>query len=288
MASRRPTKVTPSNGVPPTVPPNTGIDLVNKLIEKAAALKLEPNLQSSDEQAWTNLARDYLTRVFGSNSPNVSSVIHAMGDGGLYMGISDHEYQEYLRSGLDNKIKLLRSCIEQLQTDIELQGLANHKSEEEASIETVPSNSKVFIVHGHNHGVKEAVARFLERLGLDPVILHEKPNAGRTIIEKFSDYADVQFAVVLLTADDEGRVRGSSGDPALRARQNVVLELGYFLGRLGRARVCALYEAGVEIPSDYQGVLFVELDKSDRWRFDLVRELRGAGFEVDANRIFGE
>lgn len=288
MASKRPTKVTPSNVVLPTVPPNTGIDLINKLIEKAAALKLEPNLQSSDEQAWINLARDFLTRVFGSNSPNVSSVIHATGDGGLYMGISDHEFQDYLRSGLDNKIKLLRSCIEQLQTDIELQGLANHQSEDEASIKAVPSSSKVFIVHGHNHGVKEAVARFLERLGLDPVILHEKPNAGRTIIEKFSDYADVQFAVVLLTADDEGRVRGSSGDPALRARQNVVLELGYFLGKLGRARVCALYEAGVEIPSDYQGVLFVELDKSDRWRFDLVRELRGAGFEVDANRIFGD
>lgn len=135
--------------------------------------------------------------------------------------------------------------------------------------------------------MKEAVARFLERLGLDPVVLHEKPNAGRTIIEKFSEYADVQFAVVLLTADDEGKSRGSETPPSLRARQNVLLELGYFLGKLGRARVCALYDAGVEIPSDYQGVLFVELDKSDRWRFDLVRELRGAGFDVDANRIFG-
>jgi predicted nucleotide-binding protein len=288
MASKRSTKVTPPNVVSPTVPPDTGIDLVNKLIEKAAALRQEPNLKSSDEQAWINLARDYLIRVFGSNSPNVSSVIHASGDGGLYMGISDHDYQEYLRSGLDNKIKLLKSCIEQLQTDVALQGLVNHKSEGDIEITVVPSSSKVFIVHGHNHGVKETVARFLERLGLEPVILHEKPNAGRTIIEKFADYADVQFAVVLLTADDEGRVRGAPSAPALRARQNVVLELGYFLGKLGRARVCALYEAGVEIPSDYQGVLFVELDTSDRWRFDLVRELREASFEVDANRIFGD
>jgi predicted nucleotide-binding protein len=152
--------------------------------------------------------------------------------------------------------------------------------------EGFPTSSKVFVVHGHNHGVKEAVARFLEKLDLDPIILHEKPNAGRTVIEKFSDYADVQFAVVLLTADDEGRGRSTTADLLLRARQNVILELGYFLGKLGRARVCALYEADVEIPSDYKGVLFVELDKSDRWKFDLVRELRAAGFDVDANRIF--
>lgn len=204
------------------------------------------------------------------------------------MGMGDQEYQEYLRSSLSNKIKLLEACIEQLQTDIELRAMPPKSAGLlEAQDAHVPLTSKVFVVHGHNHGMKEAVARFLERLGLDPVILHEKPNAGRTIIEKFSDYADVQFAVVLLTADDEGKSRGSETSPSFRARQNVILELGYFLGKLGRARVCALYEAGVEIPSDYQGVLFVELDKSDRWRFDLVRELRGAGFDVDANQIFG-
>ena len=95
-----------------------------------------------------------------------------------------------------------------------------------------------------------------------------------------------KIAVVLLTADDEGKPRGSAEELKLRARQNVVLELGYFLGRLGRARVCALYERGVEIPSDYSGVLFVELDSAGRWRFDLVQELLAAGFKVDANRIF--
>ena len=283
MATRR--SSTPA-ATPVSVPPETGITLLKKLIGRATELRGLPNLQTSDEDAWRNLARDYLVRIFGSNSPNVNSVLHASGDGGMYTGISDHEYQEYMRSGFDNKIKLLNTCIEQLETDIALRasGTSSHLTGEASA--QAEASSRVFVVHGHNHGAKEAVARFLEKLGLEPVILHEKANAGRTVIEKFSEYADVHFAVVLLTGDDEGRPRGESADLQLRARQNVILELGYFLGRLGRARVCALYEAGVEIPSDYKGVLFVEFDSSDRWRFDLVRELLAAGFKVDANRIF--
>ncbi len=96
----------------------------------------------------------------------------------------------------------------------------------------------------------------------------------------------MHFAVVLLTGDDEARLRGTSNELLPRARQNVILELGYFLGRLGRRRVCALCESGVEIPSDYQGVLFMLIDPSERWRFDLVRELKAAGFDVDANKVF--
>lgn len=286
MATKRPTRPRPPSPVGPSVPPEIGITLLQKLIEKAQALHEKQDLQFSDCSAWENLARDYLRKVFGSDSPNVDSVLNASGDEGLYTGMSNQEYQQYLRAGFENKVKLLNSCIEQLETDIALQKTAAGQSELGSPAEGLPTSSKVFVVHGLNQGVKEAVARFLEKLDLEAIILHEKPNAGRTVIEKFADYADVQFAVVLLTADDEGRVRGNPADPMLRARQNVILELGYFLGKLGRARVCALYEADVEIPSDYQGVLFVELDKSDRWKFELVRELHAAGFDVDANRIF--
>ncbi len=195
----------------------------------------------------------------------------------------DEEFTQYLRSGMANKIKMLESCIEQLETEIQLAKLLETSND---TIETSPISNRVFVVHGHDQGGKEAVARFLEKLGLEPVILHEKPNAGRTIIEKFSDYSDVHFAVILITGDDEGKPKGSSEVLKLRARQNVILELGYFLGKLGRARVCALHEDGVEIPSDYQGVLFVPLDKNDKWKYDLVTELKAAGFTVDANRIF--
>ena len=159
------------------------------------------------------------------------------------------------------------------------------KADEAApSRERVPTGKRVFLVHGHDKGTRETVARFLEKLKLEVVVLHEQPDRGRTIIEKFTDHADVSFAVVLLTGDDVG---GPKGTPAhelkARARQNVIFELGFFLGKRGRDRVCALYEDGVDIPSDYQGVLFVPLH--GEWRLRLTRELKVAGLPVDAGAI---
>lgn len=147
---------------------------------------------------------------------------------------------------------------------------------------------KIFIVHGHDEAMRESVARAITRLNLEPIILHEKPSKGRTIIEKFSDYGDVGFAVVLLSPDDVGRHNNGSPDALNpRARQNVIFELGYFLGRLGRERVLALYkqEPNFELPSDYSGVLFVPYDNSGRWQFDLVKELKSVGYAVDANKL---
>ena len=91
-------------------------------------------------------------------------------------------------------------------------------------------SSGVFVVHGRDNGTKELISRFLKSLDVVPVILHEQSNKGRTIIEKFEQHANVEFAVVLLTPDDEGRLQtdGSSLEP--RARQNVIFEMGYFIG----------------------------------------------------------
>lgn len=145
---------------------------------------------------------------------------------------------------------------------------------------------KVFLVHGHNHELRVAVAELLQRLDLDPVILDEQANKSRTIIEKFEDHSEnVSYAVVLLTPDDVGGL--SSDDLQKRARQNVILELGYFIGKLGRARVCALYAAGVEIPSDIHGVLYVAFDQEGRWRLHLAKEIQAAGLAVDLSRASG-
>jgi predicted nucleotide-binding protein len=114
--------------------------------------------------------------------------------------------------------------------------------------ELASAGTEVFLVHGRDDGTKHAVARFLERLGLTPVILHEKPDKGRTIIEKFEIHSVVSYAIVLLTADDEGGLRGTK-ELKPRARQNVILELGYFIGKLTRSRVCALRAPEVEEPS---------------------------------------
>ncbi len=153
------------------------------------------------------------------------------------------------------------------------------------STRPTPNETKrVFIVHGRNERLQEKVARFVEKLGLEAVILHEQPNKGRTIIEKFIGHADVAYAVVLLTADDMGSLNGST-DLKPRARQNVIFELGYFFGRVGRDKVCALYEEGVEILSDYSGVLYVTLDANDAWKFKLAKEMKEAGLPIDLNRF---
>lgn len=120
-----------------------------------------------------------------------------------------------------------------------------------------PFSRKVFIVHGHDDGARETVARFLERIGLEAIILQEQANQGQTIIEKMVVHSDVGFAVVLLTPDDEGCAKGRVPEP--RARQNMLLELGYFIGRLGREKVCALKRGTLEIPSDFAGVVW------ERW-----------------------
>jgi len=132
---------------------------------------------------------------------------------------------------------------------------------------TVPLSRRVFLVHGHNEETKHAVARLLERLDLQPLILHEQPDMNRTIIEKFEANAGVGFAVVLMTADDRGGPNRAAPETYRpRPRQNVLLEMGFFLGRLGRAQVCVLYEPGVEMPSDYSGVLYKPLDHGGNWR----------------------
>ena len=143
---------------------------------------------------------------------------------------------------------------------------------------------KVFVVHGHDEAAREAVARFLERIDLSPVILHEQANQGRTIIEKFELHSDVGFAVVLLTPDDLGKAVAAP-ELAPRARQNVVLELGYFVGRLGRNRVCTLKKGAIDIPSDVLGVVWTEMDGAGAWQMALGRELDAAGYSLDWNLV---
>jgi len=150
--------------------------------------------------------------------------------------------------------------------------------------EVTAVQSRVFLVHGHDDAAREAVARLLERMGLAVVILAEQPAFGRTIIEQLEACADVIFAVVLLTDDDVGRSRASRRAHP-RARQNVIFELGYFVARLGRDRVCCLYKDGVEIPTDYHAVLYVPLDENGAWRTRLAKELQACGVPIAVSTL---
>ena len=154
------------------------------------------------------------------------------------------------------------------------------------SVETQRMMRSVFVVHGHDGSLLAEVDALLLRVGLRPIVLRSMPSSGRTIIEKIEDYSNVQFAVCLLTPDDEGRPVAAGGDIRPRARQNVVLELGYFLGRLGRTRVHALHRGGVELPSDYHGVVYTATDvPNSDWRVELCKEMRASGLPVDISAI---
>lgn len=155
-----------------------------------------------------------------------------------------------------------------------------------ASESAEPKANSIFLVHGHDEATKEKVARFLEKIGLNVIILHEQVNQGMTIIEKFEQFAaQAGFAVVLFTPDDVGFPLGAEDRKQPRARQNVVLEMGFFVGKLKRERVCVLYKGGVELPSDILGVVYHAIDDAEGWKLSLAKELKAASYEIDLNKI---
>lgn len=162
------------------------------------------------------------------------------------------------------------------------------KLEPSQGVEKTQSENKkdVFIVHGHDEVVLLKVKDFLQSLTLNPIILHDEADEGLTVIEKFEKHSSVSFAVILLTPDDEGYEHGKESQKRSRARQNVILEMGFFLGKLGRGNVRALYKEDVEIPSDYAGVLFVKFEGDD-WKLKLAKEMKVAGLDLDLNRLVG-
>ena len=144
--------------------------------------------------------------------------------------------------------------------------------------------AKVFIVHGHDRTVLNEVARLLEKLDIEPIILIEQPHGGRTLMEKLERNSDVAYAIVLCTADDLGRAKDDE-ELGQRPRQNVILELGYFIGSLGRGNLCVLREEGLDMPSDFHGVGYHVLDAGGGWQLSLAKEMKAAGLPVDLNRL---
>ena len=150
---------------------------------------------------------------------------------------------------------------------------------------TYIDKNKVFIVHGHDDAVKFSVARFLEKLKLTPVILHEQASGGATIIEKIEQHSNVGFGIVLYTPCDLGKAKDHS-ELNFRARQNVIFEHGYLIGKLGRTNVCALVKDNVEKPNDISGVVYINYDSDSGWQSQVLKELKNSGYHIDANLLF--
>jgi predicted nucleotide-binding protein len=173
--------------------------------------------------------------------------------------------------------------------------LASSKITRPAQYDSSKSNTSpeqlsknVFVVHGHDNEFKTQVEVFLGELGLKPIVLHRMPDEGKTIIEKFEKHSDVGFVFILLSPDD---VAYSSSEAAVpdqdrkkenRARQNVIFEFGYFVGKIGRSRVCALYKGNITLPSDISGLIYKEIINSvESQGFSIIKELKAAGYKID-------
>lgn len=250
---------------------------------------------SSEFKRWWRSTEIAITNTFGDESRHIQEFYNIDYFSSFASPPPGEEDKTYLR-GLKSATALLQSMIEEVEEyweedteaakvlkKLKLQQPGEDRKKEH---QPLPNTREVFVIHGRDEAAKQKVARFLEKLDLTPVILHEQPNQGQTIIEKFEQHAQVGFAVALLTPDDGGALQGEAEHIKPRARQNVVFELGYFLGRLGRKRVCALVKGeDLERPSDYAGVVYIPLDDYGGWEKKLVKELKEAGFEIDANRI---
>jgi predicted nucleotide-binding protein len=235
----------------------------------------EKNNFFSEYKKWNKFNIELLERLFDIPD-NKYKKEYENAVSSLFMGTDIVKEQ---KEDIQRQITVLESFIERLSlipTTIEIKN--------ENKIEQKPTN-KIFIVHGHDELIKQTVARTLSQLKLDPIILHEQPEEGKIIIEKFEkNSSNVNFAIILLTADDEGKSQKEI-DYKSRARQNVVFEMGYFIGKLGREKVFLLLEDGVDKPGDLDGIVYVPIDTANGWKLKLVRELKVAGYNVSADDL---
>ena len=225
----------------------------------------EQRLERSFDRWWPELERAF--HAISGAPPQKSEAIGAEGD------VLAQLVKEIGKRPPDGLMEKLQEIIAAL----------SGRPSSDVAVASAPKE-RVFIIHGHNRALREAIARFVEKLGPAVIILDEQPSSGRTIIEKFESYSDVHYAVALMTADDMGAAQ-TGGEQSLkgRARQNVVFELGFFTAKLGRSRLAVLYEEGVEMPSDFSGILYIPIDGAGAWRFKLAQEFKRAGLRVDLN-----
>ena len=246
------------------------IDEIDDLISRG----VRPS--NADFQAWKTKAERFLISVYGKDGLEYEKFTKTHFSLGIYtFGTPDSEFVEACRNGLKTTKAVFLTYLEELEE-------VNDVPLSQNAFPVKPTFTKVFIVHGHDGELKQSVARIIEKQGIEAIILSEQANQGRTIIEKFEDYSDVDGAICLFTSDDIGRAKDDiDGKP--RARQNVVLETGYFMGNLGRNRIVILADNGVEMPSDLSGVVYTS---TANWQIDLLKELKAIGYTVDFNKLF--
>ena len=210
--------------------------------------------------------------------------------------LTNHEKNQFskdldsYRKNMDDYIDHLKESCERLELYNEPSDTPQRTSGDEGVSDAPQSTfgNEVFIVHGRDDGVKGDVALFVRDLGLKEIILDRQPNEGLiAILDKFEREAKkADFAIALLTPDDVGALKNEADDQLKpRARQNVIFELGYFISRLGRKKVCLLLTGKLENPSDLDGILYVSMNSRKGWQLELGIEMKQAGLPVDLNKL---
>lgn len=239
---------------------------------------IEHRVRTSSQEfiSWKTRAERFLRTHYGENSKEVVDFGNTHFSLMIYtFNETESDYIEACKSGLVKSKAVFEVYLEELKEN-------DVTPDNEATQDNSISKSKVFVVHGHDEALKQEVARIVEKQGLEAIILSEQANHGKTIIEKFEENTDVGAAICLFTGDDYGKAKDVEDDN-LRARQNVVFEAGYFMGKLGRENVILIANPEIELPSDLQGVVYTN---KDMWQTDVLRELKAIGYNVDFNKLF--
>lgn len=229
-------------------------------------------------KAWKSKTERFLINYFGKDSYEVSHFNAVEFKFSMYApGRTAADYFQKCQNGLEECKGVFETYLHEMENE--------EQSPEKLSIsKNARSFQKVFIVHGHDNALKQEVARIIEKQGIEAVILSEQVNQGKTIIEKFEENAGVDAAICLFTGDDYGRAKGTEAEEnKLRARQNVVFEAGYFMGKLGRKNVIIVADKNLELPSDMQGVVYTD---ARNWKTEVLQELDKIGYAIDFNKLF--
>ncbi len=234
------------------------------LIEAAKGL-IKAHATESDGKffAWQENVIRVLASIYGKDSIEYES----------FQKITFKITWAYAISQADNN--KIKACALGLEKSIEL--LSSYVDDIEETNVITNDYSKVFIVHGHDGEIKESVARLIEKQGIEAVILSEKTNNGKTIIEKLEKHSNVSGAICLFTSDDLGKEKSELRNKP-RARQNVVFEASYFMGKLGRSNVVIIADEQVDMPSDLRGILYT--NKTD-WKHNVLAELNEIGYSIN-------
>ena len=256
------------------------IKIGEELLARQVQTQSQLNLAQKEYEIWNDQNSILLKQSF--NDPQNEYKVgydYINVKGGFFSSNSFEEIKMYLTQDLKIKVEYLTKLVEKLpKIKYKERKVTVYKTE----IKEITSNNKVFIIHGHNDEIKSDVTRILEKLGIEPITLHEKTNEN--LIEIIENNADAAFAIVLLSDDDLGKAQEENSlNP--RAGQNVILELGYFIGKLGINRVCALHNNKIELPGDKHDLVYIPIDSSAHWQIDLAKKLKAAGYRIDINNI---